>query len=38
MSGEASYASAMSTVALMTALGGSAYAALRMTGRDVRDG
>lgn len=33
-----SYANVMATVAVFIALGGSSYAALRITGRDVRDG
>jgi hypothetical protein len=33
-----SYANVMSTVAVLVALGGTSYAALQLTGRDIRDG
>jgi len=33
-----SYANVMATIAVFVALGGSSYAALKVTGRDVRDG
>jgi hypothetical protein len=33
-----SYANVMSTLALFIALGGTSYAALQLTGRDIRDG
>ena len=32
------YANAMATVAVFIALGGSSYAALKVTGRNVKDG
>jgi hypothetical protein len=32
------YANVVATIALFVALGGSSYAALRLTGRDIRDG
>ena len=33
-----SYANVVATLALFIALGGSSYAALRLTGRDIQDG
>ena len=35
--GKLTYANVMSTVAVFVALGGSSYAALSITGRDVRN-
>jgi len=38
IAGKLTYANVMSTVAVFVALGGSSYAALTITGRDVQDG